>query len=108
MGYANSENCKYCNILDTIEHFFYFCPKVKPLWRAIKNDILTHFGINANINEQVVILGPLCLAGIELKQAEKVNQIIALGKMVISKYKYGPQRNIMEIYEAECVIRKIW
>ena len=44
----------------------------------MKNDILTHFGINANINEQVVILGPLCLADIELKQAEKVNQIIAL------------------------------
>ena len=41
-------------------------------------------------------------------KTEKVNQIIALGKLIISKYKYGPQRNIMEIYEAECVIRKIW
>ena len=25
MGYANTENCKYCNLLDTIEHFFYHC-----------------------------------------------------------------------------------
>ena len=81
---------------------------MKPLWRAIKSDILRHFNINADINERVIILGPLGLTGIEMKQAEKLNQIIAVGKMVISKFKYGPQRNIMEIYETECTIRNLW
>ena len=108
MGLSDTENCKYCYTIDTLEHFFYFCSKVKPLWRAIKSDILRHFNINADINERVIILGPLGLTGIEMKQAEKLNQIIAVGKMVISKFKYGPQRNIMEIYETECTIRNLW
>ena len=108
MGLSDSENCKYCGLLDTIEHFFYFCTKVRPLWQTIKADILTHWNINVNINEQIVILGPIGLNSLGLSQLRKVNQIMAIGKMVISKFKYGHPRNIIEIYETECYLRKVW
>ena len=108
MGLSDSENCKYCGLLDTIEHFFYFCTKVRPLWQTIKADILTHWNINVNINEQIIILGPIGLNSLGLSQLRKVNQIVAIGKMVISKFKYGHPRNIIEIYETECYLRKVW
>ena len=108
MGLSDSENCKYCGLLDTIEHFFYFCPKVVTLWHTIKSDILMNLNINVDINEKVIILGPYMLNDLRLKQLKKINQIIALGKMVVSKFKYGHVRNIMEIYETECCLRKVW
>ena len=108
MGIVDTENCKYCNHIDTIEHFFFYCPKVKPLWRAIKYDILAHLNYNVNFSEKVIILGPLCIDNVRKKHLDKINQIIAVGRMVVSKFKYGPTRNILEIYESECILRKMW
>ena len=56
----------------------------------------------------MVILGPQSLENLRAKEMYKINQIISLGRMVISKYKYGPTRNIMEIYESDCFLRKVW
>ena len=67
-----------------------------------------NLNINVDINEKVIILGPYMLNDLRLKQLKKINQIIALGKMVVSKFKYGHVRNIMEIYETECCLRKVW
>ena len=104
----SSENCKYCNVLDTLEHFFFFCIKVKPLWNAIQSDIQAHLNKHININERIVIFGPVLITNLGPIKLERINQIITIGKMVISKFKYGPQRNIIEIYETDCALRKIW
>ena len=104
----SSENCKYCNVLDTLEHFFFFCIKVKPLWNAIQSDIQAHLNKHININERIVIFGPVLITNLGPIELERINQIITIGKMVISKFKYGPQRNIIEIYETDCALRKIW
>ena len=88
--------------------FFFYCPKVKPLWLAIKYDILAHLNYNVTFSEKVIILGPLCIDNVRKKHLDKINQIIAVGRMVVSKFKYGITRNILEIYESECILRKMW
>ena len=107
MGYANTENCKYCNMLDTLEHFFYHCKEVKPLWINIQNDLQVSLNSLVTLNEKMVILGPYDLNVLSKDKLLKVNHFIAVGKMVISKFKYGPQRHILEIYETECRLREM-
>ena len=108
MKISQSQNCKYCNVVDYVEHFFFHCAKVRPLWNEIQKDIKTHLGVTIKITEQLVLLGAPSLMGMNTICLKTVNHIIAIGKLAISKFKYGKQRNIIEIYETDCKIRKVW
>ena len=108
MGITNSEKCKFCNEMDYIEHFFWGCKKVQCLWIEIQKDIKTFLGINIYIDERKVLLGAVDMPHIKKSVLMQINHVIALGKMVISKFRYGPQRAILEIYETDARIRKIW
>ena len=52
MGIAESETCNACNSggKDYIEHFFYACDKIKPIWKIIETEI------KARTNKTVQIL----------------------------------------------------
>ena len=45
--------------------------------------------------------------GISSVILKEINHRIAIGRMVISKYRYGKGRNIFEIYETECYLRQL-
>ena len=102
-----SINCSYCNEIDYLEHFFFSCRKVQPLWEEIKKDLQLVCGRTVNIKEEMVLCGIVRLDGINKIKLEKVNLIIAVGRLTVSKYKYGKMRNILQIYEMEKWLRKL-
>ena len=59
------------------------------------------------IVEKDVILGVQDIEGLSKKDLKQINLWIAIGKLVVSKFRYGKTRNIIEIYETECRLRKL-
>ena len=56
----NDAKCRFCNNVETIEHYFYDCDKTSEFWKILKN-WWNRFGIITinNITEKDVILGSL-------------------------------------------------
>ena len=107
MNIALSQNCTHCNVVDFSEHFFYHCELVKDLWLEIEKHIITLTNINIKLNESAVLLGYIQKNSIPALDIQTINKLIAIGKLAISKFKYGKQRNLIEIFESECNIRSI-
>ena len=108
MRIVNSINCLNCNEPDFIEHFFCNCRLVQPLWKELEKDIRFHLNVTVKLDEQTILLGFLGQNGITKFICEHINVAIAIGKMSISKFRYGKKRNLIEIYETECRLRNIW
>ena len=108
MKLSNTENCKHCKVKDYIEHFFFSCEKVKPLWKEIEKDIQAFLGVRIVFDEATVLLGALDIPGVRKTVCNQINHLIAVGKVTVSKFKYGKGRNILEIYETESRVRKIF
>ena len=107
MQLAPSNLCRYCNNVDFIEHFFFHCQAINQLWNEIKNDILICFNVNIRMSEQIVLFGVLNIEGASRSDVSLINQLLAIGRMSISKFKYGRSRNLIEIYESDCALRKV-
>ena len=99
MGKADSELCEHCNVLESLQHFFYYCPIAKKLWKEIQRDL---HGIQ--LTERSVML----VVDVEHDNSQNINLYILIGKLVISKYRYGNYPNILQLYEAEKRVRKLW
>ena len=97
-GKVNSETCKYCEEIDTLEHFFVNCYVCKTIWMCIENKY------NVSLNEHIILLGVYDSANVINRE---LYTIISIAKMCISKYKYGVYNNIMSIFEKECLLRKV-
>ena len=108
MKISPSRSCKFCTTIDFIEHFFYQCPKVKPLWNEITKDLNSYLGISVALDEKIVLLGSPRVHAANNLVHTKVNLAIAIGKLTVSKFRYGKPRNIIEIYETEASLRKLW
>ena len=108
MKIASSNKCSHCNVTDCVEHFFFNCEKVKPLWDEIVKDIKSYMGITLILTEENILLGFQKISGVSKKRLSKINHAIAIGKMVITKFKYGKQRNIIEIYAIDSRTRHLW
>ena len=107
MKLAESQNCKLCGEMDFIDHFFFNCAKVKPLWIEIGRDISVALGVIYKIVEKDVILGIQDIEGLSKKDVKQINLWIAIGKLVVLKFRYGKTRNIIEIYETGLRVVKV-
>ena len=104
MKISDTDLCDHCQVSDTVEHFFYQCHKVKPLWNEIQRKANTLYGAKVNLTEQNVILGysldkPMAFV--------KLNQWIIIAKLCVSKFKYGNHPNLLFLFDCECSIRKM-
>ena len=108
MKISDTQNCKFCKVIDVMEHFFFSCKKVKPLWEEIEKDIQAFLSVNIKLTQIMIILGVTDYHGSKAEVRKQINWVIAIGKMVISKFKYGRPRNIIEIYESDSRVRKLW
>ena len=108
MKVKESPNCEHCDVLDTVEHFFYFCAKIKHLWREVRVLLQSVHGIKVkHITEKEVILGYTENKDLKHKEVMKINLLLAIGRLTISKFKYGKTRNVLEIWESEVRMRKV-
>ena len=108
MKITESNICSLCEQVDYIEHFFFRCDKVQQLWIEIEKDIQANLGCRLNITEEMVILGLVNKADTQKKLIEKINHALSVGRLAVTKFRYGKSRNILEIYETESRIRKLW
>ena len=97
IGKVEHNLCAYCNEVDSIEHFFYYCSVSQYLWLHLERlcNIKTSvhnvlFGINSSDTDNVLN-----------------SKIIGVGILAISKFKYGKYRNLIKLFEYECKLRNI-
>ena len=107
MQVAASNLCQYCNAVDFIEHFFFQCQTINQIWHEISNDIQICFNQRIQISERIALFGIISLENASRHEIKQINQLLAIGRMSISKFKYGRSRNIIEIYKADCALRKV-
>jgi hypothetical protein len=88
MGVKDSMQCQYCNERDYIEHFFWSCSKIKPVWKLCTDFIFVKTGLQIKLTETDVLFGykPEKSSNTNIRL---INHVIAITKMVISKFKYG-------------------
>ena len=104
IGVKSTENCDYCEQKDYIEHFFWGCFKIKPIWDLVKNAIYIQTGKQIKLSVTDVLLG-YTSAEFNRCDIQFVNKTILIAKMCISKFKYGTAHNIACIFEAEMHLR---
>ena len=107
MNIKDSEMCTYCNTLDTVEHFFYECNEVSNLWKEIERLITKNTTTTLSLDSQSVLLGILPSEKIDKGVTSFINELILVGKLVISKTKYGKAINPIIVLEHELNVRNI-
>ena len=110
MKIKERSDCKNCKVRDFIEHFFYDCDLVKPLWAEIEKELESHLQSPIKLIDRVVLLGA---TDEDIKTntsaaLDTINHAIIVGKLSISKFKYGPARSLLEIFQSECNLRRLW
>ena len=108
MGVRDTENCAHCNVPDYIEHFFVECNKVKGLWTEVENKLASVLGFRLTIPNHAKLLGFTDLKAVNKDAIRLINHIILIGKMCISKFKYGRHYNLIYLFESECQIRNMF
>lgn len=84
MKVVDSKDCSFCrNTIDYIEHFFYECGQVKPLWEHIENLLMVHVQRRIKLSLQTVMFG-MNKNDLSVDEFEYVNHILLIGKMCIS------------------------
>ena len=107
MGVTASNYCAYCDEIDFVEHFFFECSKVQQLWKEIEKQINAHCGARQVLDAQSVLLGITTSDKLSTKTLKTLNHMILVGKMSISKMKYGKGGDLLVLFENECSYRKI-
>ena len=107
MGIKNSELCEKCNLKETTTHFFFECKMITFIWRELELLISANTNIKIKINAASALLGYVPEVKITKKDHVFINKVILIGKLVISKIKYGPKRNPREVLETELRIQHI-
>ena len=108
MNIKPNNKCSNCvSEVDYLEHFFYLCPKVFEFWKEVKNDILIKIGVNIKLNVQTVLFGVID-SQVSKAKLEKINHILLIAKMCISKIKKTDSReSIFDLFQREKLLRKI-
>jgi hypothetical protein len=101
--------CKYCIAeKDYIEHFFFNCTKIKHLWKHVADVFWMKWNKRIDLKANDVLVGiadknMFCLSYSEWKC---INHLLLIGKMCISKFKYGTPIDITFMFDRELLIRK--
>ncbi len=104
MGVTESDRCPYCNTTDYIEHFFFSCQVSRTLWTHIEQKLLTVQNVQIQLSEEVVLFG--VVDGYNSVLRKLVNTYILIGKMCISKFKYGSYHSITLLFDYELELRE--
>jgi exodeoxyribonuclease III len=104
MGIKDNNLCETCGDIDYLEHFFWGCPKMRQFWKYVEQIIIRKTGINVKITEEIVLFG------YNINECKKeinktINHMLLIGKMTISKFRYGDGYDINYIFDHETSIR---
>ena len=105
MGVVDSINCKTCGVTEFSEHFFFQCNSTRQLWEEVEKTILYTQGVNIKLDITQVMTGYYNKSKSSEETIDKINHIILIAKMVISKAKYGKTRNMALLLQHELYVR---
>ena len=106
MGMAPNRNCTRSGQEDYIEHFFAECPAVRPLWIEVENLIAIWPGRRLTLTTSMILLG-LEQGKLSSKESKAINLATLIGKLRISKFKYGKQTFLKGLFYSESHLRKL-
>ena len=107
MGVVESKNCKICGFTEFSEHFFFQCKSTKQLWEEVEKTILYTQGVRISLDFADVMTGYFNKSIHSQGTIDKINYIILIAKMVISKVKYGKSRNMVLLLQNELHMRGV-
>ena len=105
MDIATSNQCLWCSETDYIEHSFYKCKRLEFFWQNVRQLILTKYKCRIALNETMTLFGVTKTDISNPKTRGKVNYMLLIAKLSISKFKYGQCKNLNAIFEAELRMR---
>ena len=104
MGKENSNICNSCNVVDYLEHFFCDCIKTKPIWVYATNVIRNKLNIsNFTLSVENIMFN--INSDIHDNNSKFINYVIVIGKMCISKFRYGDHPCLLFLFERELRLR---
>ena len=110
MGIANTEYCTWCGVeIDYVEHFFFKCSKINHLWKHVEQTFYVKWKIKIVLDVHMVLLGIVDKKTFNLSnlQMDYINHLIQIGKMCISKFRYGTPINLVIMFDNDLQMRKI-
>ena len=108
MKISNSELCEHCKVPDYIEHFFVNCKRLTGYWEHVFNIINAYSKYQFPQKQDLILLG-ICkedALGASNKDLQLANHLLLLGKVCVSKMRYGEFKNIFIIFDLEWSLRK--
>ena len=107
MGISTTDKCSFCsNEIDYIEHFFFDCKKVRPLWKHVEHIVSVKIDYNIKIDKQDVLLG-WNKESLDKNDFCYLNHAILIGKMCVSKFRYGKSSEIIFTFDNEMKLRRL-
>ena len=104
MGKKDNELCDSCGEVDYIEHFFWRCYKIQQFWSYVSNVMFKISGQQVRLSEQTVLFG-IDVGNFKSDVNRKLNHVILIAKMTISKFRYGDGFDINCMFDNEIAIR---
>ena len=106
MKLKNTETCEWCEEIDHSDHAFFDCHKMKPLWNEIENYFSAKTKNIHRIKKQDVMVGILKYqTDLKIKHLNLLNQLILIGKLTISKFRYGNRSDLIYMLHRELMLR---
>ena len=109
MGLKDNNVWAFCDRnIDFVEHFFFYCSKINILWSYVADYFQIRFNIRITFTAEMVLLGLVNKTDLSLNREQWVvlNHLIMIGKMCISKYKYGTPCNLNVMLYKELQLRR--
>ena len=105
MGKEESDICNKCNVIDHVDHFFFYsCEKTSTIWDKV-NFVISH-KLNKNTSMTVTdVLFGVHDKNVSNKDNIFINHVIAIAKLCITKYRYGNHPNLLFLFDHEFNIR---
>ena len=103
MGLSDTDLCLDCLKIDYVEHFFFECKKIRPLWKHIEKVYFGKFGASVHLTATDVLCGITSLTNTD--SLPYLNHLILIGKVCISKFRYGTPIDITCMFEREVWLR---
>ena len=108
MKISSTELCEFCRVPDFLEHFFVACKKLEGYWEHVFRLINSLTKFQFGVKTEWILFGITQGEAIVASKADLklANHTILLGKVCVSKMRYGKIPNIFVIFELEWCLRK--
>ncbi|XP_035699761.1 uncharacterized protein LOC118432322 [Branchiostoma floridae] len=109
MRIVENNKCIFCDIIEYIEHFFFDCKIVKPLWDYVES--LFSYSISLTVHDIIFGYNPHML-----NKFRYINELLLVAKLSIVKYKSTVSSPnslcqdaeiILKIFKSECILRNM-